>query len=73
MKSVVRRCLAMSVGALLLAAALLVVGVPGAVLLALTPVLVCVGMHLLMDHGQGDAEGRDLLETARRATHDPRR
>jgi 4-hydroxybenzoate polyprenyltransferase len=72
MRRLVRSCLAMTTGALPLAAILLVAGVPGAVLLALAPALLCVGMHLLMDHGQGDAEGRDLLETARRASHDPR-
>jgi hypothetical protein len=57
----------MTVGAPLLAAVLLAAGVPGAVLLALAPVLLCVGMHLLISHGLGDADGRDLLETARRA------
>jgi hypothetical protein len=61
----VRRCLAMTVGALAVAAVLLAAGVPGAVLLALAPALVCVGMHVVMGHG--DAHGEDLLRTARAA------
>ena len=64
------RCLAMSVGAALLAVALLAAGVPGAVLLAVAPVLVCVAMHLVMGHG--DPDGERLLETARRAARPPR-
>ena len=64
------RCLAMSVGAALLAVALLAAGVPGAVLLAVVPVLVCVAMHLVMGHG--DPDGERLLETARRAARPPR-
>lgn len=69
MTSLVRRCLAMSVGAVLLAVVLLAAGVPGAVLLGLAPALVCVAMHLLMGHG--DPHGRDLLETAQRAGRPP--
>jgi hypothetical protein len=65
MNSMVRRCLAMTVGAAVLAALLLAVGVPGAVLLALAPALVCVGMHLVMGHG--DAHGEHLYRTARAA------
>lgn len=65
----VRRCLAMSVGAVLLAGVLLTAGVPGAVLLAVAPVLLCAGMHLVMGHG--DPDGRQLLETAQRAVRPP--
>ena len=61
----IRRCLAMSVGAVLLAGALVAAGVPDAVLLAVAPVLLCVAMHLVMGHG--DPDGRQLLETAQRA------
>ena len=64
------RCLAMAVGAALLAVALLAAGVPGAVLLAVAPVLVCVAMHLVLGHG--DPDGERLLETARRAARPPR-
>ncbi len=55
----------MTVGAGALAAVLLAVGVPGAVLLALAPALVCVGMHVVMGHG--DAHGEDMYRTARAA------
>lgn len=65
MNSMVRRCLAMTVGAAAVAVVLLAAGVPGAVLLALAPALVCVGMHLVMGHG--DAHGEDLYRTARAA------
>ncbi|NJD27178.1 MAG: DUF2933 domain-containing protein [Chloroflexi bacterium] len=65
MNSMVRRCLAMTVGAGALAVVLLAAGVPGAVLLALAPALVCVGMHLVMGHG--DAHGEQLYRTARAA------
>jgi hypothetical protein len=65
MSSMVRRCLAMTVGALGVAVLLLAAGVPGAVLLALAPALLCVGMHIVMGHG--DADGEDLLRTARAA------
>jgi hypothetical protein len=60
-----RRCLAMTVGAALLASVLFAAGVPGAVLLGVTPALVCVAMHLAIGHG--DPDGRQLLETAQRA------
>jgi hypothetical protein len=55
----------MSLGAVALAAVLLAAGVPGAVLLAVAPVLLCVGMHLAMGHG--DPHGEVLLRTARTA------
>ena len=71
MNSMVRRCLAMTVGAGALAVVLLAAGVPGAVLLALAPALVCVGMHLVMGHG--DAHGEDLYRTARAAADRPNR
>lgn len=63
--SMIRRCLAMTVGAALLAVVLLAAGVPGAVLLGLAPALVCVGMHLVMGHG--DADGEEMYRTARAA------
>ena len=69
MTPAVRRCLAMSAGAVFLALVLLAAGVPGAVLLGVAPALVCVAMHLLMGHG--DPHGRDLLETAQRAVRPP--
>jgi hypothetical protein len=62
MNTHIRHCLAMTAGAAVLAVVLLAAGVPGAVLLALAPALVCVGMHALMGHG--DAHGEDLLRTA---------
>ena len=67
MKRLVGRCLAMTVAAFGLAVVFLAVGVPGAWLLALAPALLCVGMYVLLGHGLGDPDGRDLLETARRA------
>ena len=65
MSPIVRHCLAMTVGALGVGAVLIAAGVPGVVLLALAPALLCVGMHLVMGHG--DAHGEDLLRTARAA------
>ena len=65
MNTFLRRCLAMTAGAAVLAVVLLAAGVPGAVLLALAPALVCVAMHIVMGHG--DAHGEDLLRTARAA------
>lgn len=38
----------MSLGAIGVTAVLLAAGVPGAVLFAVAPVLLCVGMHLVM-------------------------
>lgn len=61
----IRRCLAMTAGAALLALVLLAAGVPGAVLLGLAPALVCLGMHLVMGHG--DAHGEEMYRTARAA------
>lgn len=55
----------MTVGAGALAVVLLAAGVPGAVLLALAPALVCVGMHVVMGHG--DAHGGNPYRTARAA------
>ncbi len=46
------RCLAMTVSAIALAGALLMFGVPGAVLLALTPGLLCLMLAVVM--GPGD-------------------
>ena len=60
-----RRFLMVGVGAFLAGALLLATDVPGAVMLVITAVLVCVGMHLVTV--QGDPDGRDLLETAQRA------
>jgi hypothetical protein len=65
MSTIFRRCLAMSVGVLLLGGVLLASGVPGAVLLVTLPALLCAGLHLVMSHG--DPDGAELLETARRA------
>lgn len=56
MNPMIRRCLAMTVGAGAVAAVLLAAGVPGAVLLAVAPALVCVGMHLVMGHGDAHAD-----------------
>ena len=70
MTMTIGRYIAMSVGAALLAIALLAAGVPGAVLLAVAPVLEYVAMHLVMGHG--DPDGERLLETARRAARPPR-
>jgi hypothetical protein len=53
MDSLIRRCLAMSVGAVALAFVLLAAGIPGATLLAFAPVVVCLGAHLVMGHGAG--------------------
>jgi len=63
------RCLVMTVGAVLVASVLFAAGVPGAVLLAVGPVLLCVGLHLVV--GLGDPDGRQLLETAQRALRPP--
>lgn len=65
LESILRRCLAMTLGAGLLASVLIAIGVPGSVLLAVAPVLVCVAMHLAM--ANGDADGAELFETARRS------
>jgi hypothetical protein len=65
----VRRCLMMGGGAALAGTVLLAFGVPGAFLLLLAPVLVCLATHLLMV--QGDPDGRDLLATAQRAIRPP--
>jgi hypothetical protein len=67
-RSMLRRCLAMIAGAVAGSALLLAAGVPGAVLLAVAPVLVCVALHVLMGHA--DPHGEELLRTARRAAAD---
>jgi hypothetical protein len=66
-----RHCIAMSLGAALLAVVLLMAGVPGALLLVLVPTLVCVAMPLWMGHG--DPDGEHLLETALRAVRPPQK
>jgi|BarGraNGADG00212_1021973.scaffolds.fasta_scaffold30102_1 hypothetical protein len=71
MTPAVRRCLAMSAGAMVLAIVLLAAGVPGAVLLGVAPALLCVAMHMLMGHG--DPHGGDLPETGRRPSGPPTR
>ena len=43
--------LAMATGVSAIAALALFVGVPGSVLLGFSPLLACVGMHVLMGHG----------------------
>jgi 4-hydroxybenzoate polyprenyltransferase len=55
----------MTVGAIAVAGVLFAAGVPGAVLLGIAPALLCVGMHLIMGHG--DAHGDELLRTAQAA------
>lgn len=60
-----RRCAMMGGGAVAAVAALLAMGVPVVVLLVLAPVIVCLALHVLI--GQGDPDGRHLLETAQRA------
>ena len=65
MNGMLRRCLLMSIGALALAGVLLAAGVPGGVLLGFAPLAVCLGIHVLMGHG--DANGQHLLATARHA------
>lgn len=71
MNGFLRHYLVMTVGAALVSTVLLAAGVPGAVLLAVGPVLLCVGLHLVM--GLGDPDGRHLLETAQRAVRPPQR
>ena len=71
MTTMIGRCLAMSVGALVLALLLLAAGLPGGVLLVLVPTLVCVAMPLWMGHH--DPDGRHLLETAQRAVRPPKK
>ena len=65
MSRMVRRCLAMTVGAAAIGGILLAAGVPGAALLAVAPALLCVGIHLVMGHG--DPDGEQLLKTAQGA------
>jgi hypothetical protein len=67
MRSILRRCSAMVGGALILSVLLLAVGVPGAALLGVAPIAICLAMHVVM--GQGDAHGDQLAATTRRAAH----
>jgi hypothetical protein len=53
MDSLIRRCLAMTIGAVALAAVLVALGVPKATILAFAPVVVGLGAHLVMGHGAG--------------------
>jgi hypothetical protein len=53
MDGLIRRCLAMTIGAAAFALVLLAAGVPGATLLAFAPIVVCLGAHLVMGHGAG--------------------
>jgi hypothetical protein len=57
MADLLGRCLLVSIGGLGLAGILLVAGVPGAVLLGLAPLAICLGMHLLMGHGATHGQG----------------
>ena len=66
-----RRCIAMSLGAPLLAIVLFLDGVPGALVLVLVPALVCVAVPLWM--GLRDPDGKHLLETAHRAARPPQK
>jgi hypothetical protein len=66
-----RHCIAMSLGAALLAVVLFVAGVPGALLLVLVPTLVCVAMPLWMGHG--DPDGEHLYQAAQRAIRPPQK
>ena len=66
-----RHCIAMSLGAALLAVVLFAAGVPGALLLVFVPTLVCVAMPLWLGHG--DYDGEHLLQTAQRAIRPPQK
>jgi hypothetical protein len=59
MIAALRRCVPMAAGAVVLTVVLLAAGVPGAVLLAVGPVLVCVAMVLFMDHANQHTEGAE--------------
>ncbi len=50
MDRLLRRCLAMTLAVVALALILMVAGVPGASVLGLAPLALCLGMHLLMGH-----------------------
>jgi len=65
----IRHCLPKGAGALFAAVILLMVGIPGAILFVLAPVLVCVGLTLAL--GRGDPDGEGLLDSARRAVRPP--
>lgn len=66
----IRHCLVIGGSALFGALILLVLGIPGAILLVLAPILVCVGLTMAM--GRGDPDGEGLLECARRAVRSPK-
>jgi hypothetical protein len=53
--SAIRHCLAMTLGVIALASFLVALGVPGAVVLALVPVAICLSMILLMTR-EGDVD-----------------
>jgi hypothetical protein len=57
MDDLLRRCLLVSIGALALVGMLSAVGAPGAVLLGLAQLALCLGVHLLMDHGTTHGRG----------------
>lgn len=50
MDRLLRRCLAMTLGIVALALVLAAAGVPGASILSLAPLALCLAMHLLMGH-----------------------
>ena len=56
MDSLIRRCLAMTIGAVALVAILVALGMPGATILAFAPVVVCLGAHLVIGHGAGHGD-----------------
>ncbi len=51
----IRHCLAMTLGVIVLALFLVALGVPGAVVVALAPVAICLSMVLLMTR-EGDVD-----------------
>ena len=63
--SAIRRCLAMTLGAVALALLFVAIGVPGAVVWALAPVTVCLSMVVLMTR-EGDVDaGLRRFESSR--------
>ncbi len=53
MDRLLRLCLAMTLAIVALALMLVAAGVPGVSIVALTPLLLCLGMHLVMGHHAG--------------------